>query len=294
LKLYYYRGRNFGDALNPWLWPKFIPDLLDENDEQTTFVGIGTILDQKIPERARTFVFGSGFGGRKRPSITESWQFFCVRGPLTARALGLDPSVAVTDPAALLYALDLPRERKAHEASFMPHYRSEMRYPWRLIAQRAGMHYISPSAPVDTVLRELGRTKCLITEAMHGAIVADVLRVPWIAVSAYSHINEFKWNDWCASLGLTYEAHRLRPLRSPSWALSRLQGPLPDSRVSTGMCRLLLSSLGPLNRVSAAVNVRRLRDIAERVEPRLSDKSRLSEASFELQRRLTEVRNARV
>src|SRR5205814_2371845 len=45
----------------------------------------------------------------------------------------------------------------------------------------------------------------LVTEAMHGAVVADALRVPWIALRMYSKIDEFKWRDWCASLRLPYE-----------------------------------------------------------------------------------------
>jgi succinoglycan biosynthesis protein ExoV len=39
---------------------------------------------------------------------------------------------------------------------------------------------------------------------MHGAILADAFRVPWIAVSSSRSINSFKWNDWARSLGVTY------------------------------------------------------------------------------------------
>lgn len=44
MKLFYYEpGNNFGDQLNPWLWQKLIPGILD-NDETNTFVGIGTLF----------------------------------------------------------------------------------------------------------------------------------------------------------------------------------------------------------------------------------------------------------
>ena len=44
----------------------------------------------------------------------------------------------------------------------------------------------------------------MITEALHGAIVADALRVPWMPVSSYHTILPFKWEDWCRSVGLAY------------------------------------------------------------------------------------------
>jgi succinoglycan biosynthesis protein ExoV len=39
---------------------------------------------------------------------------------------------------------------------------------------------------------------------MHGAILADTLRVPWIPVITSPIINVFKWRDWTMSLGLDY------------------------------------------------------------------------------------------
>lgn len=37
---------------------------------------------------------------------------------------------------------------------------------------------------------------------MHGAIVADTYRIPWIPIKLYPYINEFKWNDWALSLNI--------------------------------------------------------------------------------------------
>ena len=39
---------------------------------------------------------------------------------------------------------------------------------------------------------------------MHGAIVADTLRVPWIPVRTNPKILPFKWLDWCQSVKLPY------------------------------------------------------------------------------------------
>ncbi len=49
---------------------------------------------------------------------------------------------------------------------------------------------------------------------MHGAIVADALRVPWLSVSSGPQINRFKWRDWCDSLALDYTPAAMLPIYS--------------------------------------------------------------------------------
>jgi succinoglycan biosynthesis protein ExoV len=46
---------------------------------------------------------------------------------------------------------------------------------------------------------------------MHGAIIADLLRTPWVRVRCHGHflegagVNDFKWADWGQSLGVRVE-----------------------------------------------------------------------------------------
>src|SRR5882762_4159193 len=116
--LYYHKDPkgNFGDDLNPWLWDRLLPGFFRGDfphepklrnacpDGETLFIGIGTLLnrDRNIPEGPRKIVFGSGSGYGPPPVIDASWDISCVRGPLTAEMLGLDKSLAVTDPAVLV------------------------------------------------------------------------------------------------------------------------------------------------------------------------------------------------
>jgi succinoglycan biosynthesis protein ExoV len=74
------------------------------------------------------------------------------------------------------------------------------------------MIYIDPHGSVEEVLRSIASAEVLFTEAMHGAILADTLRIPWVPVQAYKHICGFKWRDWCQSLALDYHPVRLLPL----------------------------------------------------------------------------------
>jgi succinoglycan biosynthesis protein ExoV len=205
MKLYYYKapGGNFGDDLNPWLWNRLIPDLLDE-DESSLFVGIGTLLNHRVPPAPRKQVFGSGAGYGETLKPDSRWKFYCVRGPLTAEVLGLDKKLAITDAAALI-SQEVIHAPERSIVSFMPHHDSMFRADWRAISEAAGLHYIDPTAPVDEVLQDINRSRLVVAEAMHGAIVADALRVPWIPVKCYSHVLDFKWQDWCSSLDMNYK-----------------------------------------------------------------------------------------
>lgn len=86
MKLHYFSAApNFGDALNPWLWPPLVGDRLDA-DERRLFIGIGSILNPHVPRAAAYHVLGSGCGYGPIPlSITGALPR--RRGPLPARAL---------------------------------------------------------------------------------------------------------------------------------------------------------------------------------------------------------------
>jgi succinoglycan biosynthesis protein ExoV len=125
--------------------------------------------------------------------------------------LGLPRELGVIDPGVLVRDF-VPAGVAQTEIGFMPHHYSARLGDWRLICRDANMQYIDPEHPVETVLHQIQRCKLLITEAMHGAIIADALRVPWIPVKSYSHILEFKWNDWSDSVELPYDPVRLMPI----------------------------------------------------------------------------------
>ncbi len=222
VKIVYYQAKdgNYGDELNKWLWPKLFADLIggyclhgaefqeDNNKEKKLFYGIGTLLNTRIPSAPRKIIFGVGSGYGNPAIIDETYSVFFVRGPMTAKALNIDSTYALTDPAILLRNYFEPRH-KHHAVSFMPHIDSITDGFWQNVCQKLNINYISPAGhDVVSISQAIGASQLLITEAMHGAIVADTLRVPWIPVSSH-HINSFKWTDWCASLGLNYQPTRI-------------------------------------------------------------------------------------
>lgn len=203
-------SRNFGDDINPFLLGKIFSKELIENDD-VCIVGIGTILNQynagKLAGYGRKIIFSSGAGyGDGDLRLDPSWTVSCVRGPKTAETLGVDPALAVTDGAILLsdFFDPLPEGRR-QGVVFTPHVNTH----WAIgkVLERVcgglGVKYVVPDLPAEDFIREISSARLVVAEAMHGAILADTMRVPWTACHIMFH-NSFKWQDWCASLGLAY------------------------------------------------------------------------------------------
>ena len=204
-----YPHGNFGDELNAVLWPRIVGDLLDDrSSDWAVLVGVGTILNSSLTKvEGERFVLGSGAGYGDPLLSNEKISCLAVRGPLTAAALGIDPTYAVTDAALLIRnfmgAADPKQARSERPVAFMPHWTSGIS-DWQRIADRAGHHFIDPTLGVERVINEIAGSRLLIAEAMHGAIVADALRVPWIAVRTWPGIHQEKWMDWTRSMELKY------------------------------------------------------------------------------------------
>ena len=222
MKMFFYRGRrpNFGDELNVWLWPRLLPGFFDD-DERQLFIGIGSTLFDFFPRDCGKVVFGAGYGGYTAvPAIDERWRFYFVRGRFTAAALGLDAGLGVGD-AAIIVRSCVPRPaRKIHRISFMPHWQSAADGHWAEASRAAGLHYIDPCDSVENVLTQIQQSEVLVSEAMHGAIVADALRVPWTAVRPIQAPNRAKWHDWASALDLALRWTHVSPSSALELALS--------------------------------------------------------------------------
>jgi succinoglycan biosynthesis protein ExoV len=213
MQLSYYKDSkgNFGDDLNPWIWYSLYPEIFEEKI-RGVFLGIGTLINDRTPANESVYVCGSGTGYHGKPPPDADWNYVFVRGPKTAEYLELPADRAITDPAILVADLLPKRPTRTAMISYMPHHHSTGHANWAEVCKRAGMTYLDPAADIHDTILQISRSKFVIAEAMHAAIVADALRIPWVPVSAYSHILEFKWQDWCESLGLSYQPLELPEL----------------------------------------------------------------------------------
>jgi succinoglycan biosynthesis protein ExoV len=240
VKLAYYQAPhgNFGDDLNAWLWPRLFPGVFD-NDATTQFIGIGTILGKSIAtSAARRIVFGSGVRRPATvPTLDSSWDVRFVRGPISAEALGLDRKFAISDGAICLGLLPWPAAERKHKVGFIPHYHLITDYP-AIRTLDPNIHVIDPRGTVDEVIAAIRACETVVTESLHGAILADLFRVPWARVSLYSwqtespDVSSLKWLDWGLSLAVDsypvdslrvpYYRHRLARVRRLLFATSRI------------------------------------------------------------------------
>lgn len=231
---YYTESTNFGDQLNPYIFGHFLPDFFDD-DSSVEFLGIGSTIGI-YPPRAKTkkqIVFSSGFAYGELPQDFSRHEFWCVRGPETAAICNLPTEKAIADGALLLAVMPLPKLPEPRiEFAFMPHEFSHLNYPgWRAIAKECGFHYINPLDSVDMVLTQIRSSQCLLTEAMHGAIVADTLRVPWIPVKLCNRFNAFKWLDWSRTIAVDAPPVRLPELIGSNDLQTRIREKLQARRL---------------------------------------------------------------
>lgn len=214
---------NFGDDLNLWLWDFLLPGFRDMHPD-VLLVGVGTVLNRDLlPWGRKKLVVGSGFGYGAPPDFSDrsEWDIRAVRGPLTADKLGLDAALGIVDPAVM--AADMPDFQavpKRHDALFVPHWESTVGGIWPTVCEAAGLAYVDPCGEAKAVIRAIAGARLVVAESMHAAILADALRVPWVAVTTSRNVNSFKWQDWAASLGLVYRPRRV-PLSSRAEAITK-------------------------------------------------------------------------
>lgn len=209
---------NVGDELNEWIWPALIGDLHQDN---VAVLGIGTLLNmpfcRRLDDARRILVLGTGAGYGTVPTIDNRWSFHAVRGLRTAKALGLDPDRAVADAAYLLASLDWnPAHGQRCDVVVVPHHRSLRYVDWERICARAGVRFLSPLLPAAEFMRAIAGARLVLTEAMHGAILADIARVPWQGFGFGGQFNEEKWLDWAEMFGLDLQIRYLPGYYDPA------------------------------------------------------------------------------
>lgn len=215
-KLGYFKSpiNNVGDDLNEWLWPKLLGTERFVENSENVFIGIGSVLDKRWDDFGSKLVFGTGARDSKTiPEIDSTFDVRFVRGPLTKNALSKSFNAkAITDPAILISDF-FKKEKSSSQIGYIPYFRADLTH-WHSLCSELGFNLISPLNSVEQFSSEIAACKLVITEAMHGAIFADSLRIPWYPVSQITRSYEnsthiFKWTDWTGSMELEFREKKL-------------------------------------------------------------------------------------
>jgi len=216
MNLYYFKNTkysNFGDELNDILFNKlFSKEFNSHKNKNIDFYGIGSIIDNRISTKRKSVFFGTGIRDVTKTYNTTNFDIRFVRGPITSNILGFKGKKVIADAAyALLNTPELlptKPHKKKFKFSLMPHYKQMNKVNWHKIEKITNIHIIDPRKDCFHIMDEIASTEKLLTIAMHGAIVADILRVPWLRMkmeaidSEIPLVTEIKWTDFLIPLNL--------------------------------------------------------------------------------------------
>lgn len=198
LPVWWHVGRpNFGDDINPTFFQAItgLTARFAADRDRPHLLGAGSILEKASPQ---SIVCGSGFlampwGERPRPADVVA-----VRGARSLAALRGSDSTLLGDPLVLVDAL-VGGVPKRHAIGLVPHVRSVAR--WRS-ANRNRHLLIDPGLEPWAVLEAIASCETVLSQSLHGLIVADALGVPnvWIAPSDQMAGGRFKFDDYFSTL----------------------------------------------------------------------------------------------
>lgn len=232
MKIIYHQSHNIGDFINEIVFDEILK--LPHRDNEVV-LGIGTILGLKKPRENFIYhVFGSGIShdqlntyGKFDQSKIDQYVFHGVRGPITANSVNYHhPPLISGDFAYLLPSKIQPTKNfKSEKVGFIPHKDSLRFYDdWGPLLKKYKIHFISPLLAPQEFVDEIHKCERVMCEAMHGAILCDAYRIPWLPVFTFGGISKSKWNDWL--LSMKHENISFKYLRGPRnahWKTEKLQ-----------------------------------------------------------------------
>lgn len=184
---------------------------------------IGSILNWSNLDRA--VVFGSGIIDPDGPVRGHPLRIHSVRGPLTRDVLlrhGIDCPECYGDPALLLPLFHRPERKPDGPVVLVPHADTVATPAFRSLARNLDADVVDMArfGCWTDVIDRIAGASLVLSESLHGLIVAETYRVPSVWVEFVPHVPEalrtpstrdwtFKFRDFYASVGKTVSA----PLR---------------------------------------------------------------------------------
>lgn len=201
-RLYWLRGHNFGDVLNPVLFKLMIGQDPEYSDSSPKILAIGSLLHEAKPGDV---VWGTGALSSDLPLQLDRFttQILAVRGPMTARLLvsrGIDVGdIPMGDPSLLLPRFLPMRGSDNGQIGFLPHY-----YDYGQVQQRSLPGHVlllDPATEPIVLIQQIVNCRAVVSSSLHGICVAEAYGVPalWVELSDGVLGAGFKFMDYYAS-----------------------------------------------------------------------------------------------
>lgn len=224
---FWWTGRtNFGDLLTPLLLAHFGEvEVAWSPVNDADLVCVGSVLEF-LPQQWPGIVAGAGKLRENSPVKLPRATVLAVRGPLTARSLGLTGDHVLGDPGLL--ADELVSVDKEYELGIVPHW-SDLELEHRPEFAKFKPRIIRPSGDTVEVLREIGRCRKIVSSSLHGIIVADAFGIPRRTEMTKIFDREggtFKFRDYNLSVGVPFTIGQTQ--EAPRWRVQDLQHGLYD------------------------------------------------------------------
>lgn len=205
IPLMWCEGRNWGDALSPYLVRLISGKEVVHRTglHHRRFLAIGSILSD-ANEHAE--VWGSGFIRENDRVLGVPRKVHAVRGPLSRDLLlrqGVDCPEVYGDPALLLPRFFNPEVEKRYAVGIIPHY-IDKGHPWlSRFVHDPKVRIIDIEAGTEEFVRDVKSCEVILSSSLHGLICADSygVRNAWIQLSGDVVGGDFKFRDYWASIG---------------------------------------------------------------------------------------------
>ena len=199
---------NFGD----WLSPKIVECVSGRPVqyapvEKCDLVAVGSLLQRVGTQwwNRRLHIWGTGFIETRKPRRCRHY-VHAVRGPLSARILGVDDPIPYGDPGLLAdRLLDGRSIGKRHRISIIAHYKDKGSGGLRALCDsNPDARIIDVFSDPMEILEAIAASHCVLSSAMHGLIAADALGVPnaRVVFSDLLRGGGFKFRDYYQGIGV--------------------------------------------------------------------------------------------
>ncbi|GAA1664199.1 polysaccharide pyruvyl transferase family protein [Microbacterium lacus] len=202
---YWWDGHpNFGDALTPWLLPKYGILPVHRMAARARMSAVGSVI-QFLPTDFAGAIWGSGLiRDEERP--LPSARVLAVRGPLTRDRIGAAASTALGDPG-ILVSRHVRRPAVRWDVGLVPHGHHRSHSAFLALAATVGLRVrvIDVHQEAATAVRQIAACATVVTTSLHGLVTADAFGIPavWTSLEPPLEGGDFKFHDYEGALPRT-------------------------------------------------------------------------------------------